>query len=70
MLDLARHKAESRATYEHYSDLVSARIIQYDILPEKMYSMCEKSFFIGKLQKRQRVFTKDTYEQGKLVGVG
>ena len=40
-LDLARHKADSRASYEHYFDVVSARIDEYDILPENMYNMDE-----------------------------
>lgn len=35
-----------------------------------MYNMDEKGFLIGRLQKTQRVFTKDLYKQGKLVGVG
>jgi hypothetical protein len=69
-LDLARHKADSKASYEYYFDILSARIKKYDILPENMYNMDEKGFLIGRLQKTQRVFTKDLYKQGKLVGAG
>jgi hypothetical protein len=69
-LDLARHRADSKASYEHYFGVLSARIKKYDILPENMYNMDEKGFLIGRLQKTQRVFTKDLYKQGKLVGVG
>lgn len=69
-LDLARHKADSRASYEHYFDTLSARIKEYDILPKNMYNMDEKGFLIGRLQKTQRVFTRDLYRQGKLVGSG
>lgn len=69
-LDLARHEADSRASYEHYFDILSARIKEYDILPENMYNMDEKGFLIGKLQKTQRVFTKDLYKQGRLGGAG
>lgn len=69
-LDLARHKADSRARYVHYFDTLSARIKEYDILPENMYNMDEKGFLIGRLQKAQRVFTKDLYKQGKLVETG
>jgi transposase-like protein len=58
-LDLARHKADSRASYEHYFDVLSAIIKNYDILPESMYNMDEKGFLIGRLQKTQRVFTRD-----------
>ena len=69
-LDLARHKADSRASYEQYFDILNTRIKDYDILPENMYNMDEKGFLIGRLQKTQRVFTKDLYKQGKLVGAG
>jgi len=69
-LDLARHRADSKASYEHYFGVLSARIKKYDNLPENMYNMDEKGFLIGRLQKTQRVFTKDLYKQGKLVGVG
>lgn len=69
-LDLARHKADSRASYEYYFDILSARIEEYDILPENTYNMDENGFLIGRLQKTQRVFTKDLYKQGKLVGAG
>jgi transposase-like protein len=49
-LDLARHKADSRASYEHYFDVLSARIKEYDILPENMYNMDEKGFLIGRFR--------------------
>jgi hypothetical protein len=35
-----------------------------------MYNMDEKGFLIGRLQKTQRVFTKDLYKQGKLTRAG
>ena len=69
-LDLARHKADSRASYEHYFDMVGARIREYDMLPANTYKMDKKGFLVGRLQKTQRVFTRDLYEQGKLVGAG
>jgi hypothetical protein len=69
-LDLARHKADSKASYEYYFDILSARIKKYDILPENMYNMDEKGFLISRLQKTQRVFTKHLYKQVKLVGAG
>jgi hypothetical protein len=34
----------------------------YDIQFEKIYNMDEKGLLIGKLQKTQRVFTKDLYK--------
>jgi hypothetical protein len=67
-LDLARHKTDSRFSYEYYFNILSARIKKYDILPEDVYNMDEKGFLISRLQKTQRVFTKDLYKQGKLVG--
>ena len=69
-LDLARHKADYRASYEQYFDILSARLKEYNILPENMYNMDEKGFLIDRLQKTQKVFTKDLYKQGKLVGAG
>jgi hypothetical protein len=41
---------------------------EYDILPENIYNIDKKGFLISKLQKAQRVFTRDLYEQGKLLG--
>jgi hypothetical protein len=35
---------------------------EYDIQFEKIYNMDEKCLLIGKLQKTQRVFTKDLYK--------
>ena len=35
---------------------------EYDIQFEKIYNMDEKGLLIGKLQKMQRVFTKDLYK--------
>jgi hypothetical protein len=32
--------------------------------------MDEKGFLIGLLQKVQRVFTKEAFEKGKLIGAG
>jgi hypothetical protein len=69
-LDLARHKTDSRVSYEYYFDILSPRIKKYDVLPENIYNMDEKGFLIGRLHKTQRVFTKDLYKQGKLVGPG
>lgn len=69
-LDLVRRKADSRASYGHYFDIPSARIREYDILLGTMYNMDEKDALIGRLQKTQRVFAKDLYKQGRLVGAG
>jgi transposase-like protein len=50
-LDLARHKADSRASYKYYFHVLGARMKEYDILPENMYNIDEKGFLISKLQK-------------------
>jgi hypothetical protein len=67
-LHLTRHKADSRTSYKHYFHVLSARIKEYDILPKNMYNMDARGFLISRLQKTQRVFTRDLHEQGKLVG--
>jgi hypothetical protein len=43
---------------------------KYDILPENANNMDEKGFLIGRLQKTRRVFTKDSYKQGKAIEAG
>ncbi|KAI7705110.1 hypothetical protein KC353_g13077 [Hortaea werneckii] len=69
-IDLSRHKADSRASYEQYFVSLGEKLDEYNILPENMYNMDEKGFLLGRLQKTQRVFAKDSQKHGKLVGAG
>lgn len=69
-LELARHKADTEASYERYFSVMGEKIRRYDISPENMYNMDEKGFLLGKLQKTKRVFTKDLYKHGKVRSSG
>lgn len=69
-LELARHKADTKASYEEYFSIMGKKIREYNILPENMYNMDEKGFLLGKLQKTQRVFTKGLYNHGKVLSSG
>ncbi|SMR41372.1 unnamed protein product [Zymoseptoria tritici ST99CH_1E4] len=67
-LDKNRKKAESAHQFQSYYDLLKSKIEQYNIEPQNTYNMDEKGFLIGMLQKTKRVFTKDHFKSGRLVG--
>lgn len=67
-IDFARAKADSKASYEAYFNTVSRIIEEYSITAENIYNMDEKGFLVGNLQKTRRIFTKDLWEQGGLLG--
>ena len=46
------------------------KITEYGVLPQNTYNMDEKGFMIGKLGKMKRIFNRDLYQQGKLLGAG
>ena len=60
-LDLARHKADTRASYSQYFEIIGQKIEQYNITANNVYNMDEKGFMIGQMQKLYRVFTKELY---------
>lgn len=43
-------------------------MLQYDIQPYNLYNMDEKGFMIGMLKKTKRVFDKEAFERGQIVG--
>lgn len=43
---------------------------EYEVLPHNIYNMDEKGFLLGVLQKTKRVFTRASFESGKLLGAG
>lgn len=47
-LDLARHEADSRASYEAYFSIISQKIEQYSISADNICNTDEKGFLIGK----------------------
>lgn len=69
-LDLSRHKADTRASYRQYFEIIGNKLEEYQITAENTYNMDEKGFMIGQIQKSHRVFTKDTYEANKLLVAG
>ncbi|KAF2228324.1 CENP-B protein, partial [Viridothelium virens] len=47
-----------------------SKIEQHGILPKNTYNLDEKGFLIGCLQKQRRIFNREAYKQGKLIGAG
>ena len=69
-IDLARHKADSKASYSQYFTILRQKMEQYSIQPQNCYNMDEKGFLIGHLQKEQRIFPKALMQQKRLLGTG
>ena len=69
-IDLARHKADSEASYSQYFTILRQKIDQYSIQPQNCYNMDEKGFLIGHLQKVRRIFPKALMQQQRLLGTG
>ena len=69
-IDLARHKADSEASYRQYFTVLKQKIDQYNIQPHNCYNMDEKGFLIGHLQKARRIFSKALMESQRLLGSG
>ena len=67
-IDLARHKAESEASYSQYFTILRQKIEQYSIQPQNCYNMDEKGFLIGHLQKVRRIFPTALMQQQRLLG--
>jgi hypothetical protein len=67
-INLARHKADSKSSYEAYFTIIGQKVEEYRISADNIYNMDEKGFLVGKLQKTRRVFTRELYEQGNLTG--
>jgi len=69
-LDLARHKADSRASYGQYFEIIGNKIEEYGITMQNIYNMDEKGFVIGQIQKSKRIFTTSTYKEDRLAVAG
>ena len=69
-LDLARHKADTRDSYERYFAVLGEKLEEYAITADNIYNMDEKGFMIGQCQKTRRIFTRQTFEQNKLARAG
>jgi len=69
-IDLARHKADSAASYRQYFTILRQKMDRYSVQPQNCYNMDEKGFLIGQLQKVKRVFPKALMQQQRLLGTG
>lgn len=69
-IDLARHKADSGPSYGHCFAVLKQDLDQYFILSQNCYTMDEKGFLIGHLQKAKRIFPKTVVKQQRLLGSG
>ncbi|KAI0995406.1 hypothetical protein K3495_g12772 [Podosphaera aphanis] len=67
-IDLSRCRSESKISFANYFLRISQKFEQLNIGAENIYNMDEKGFLIGEIQKSRRIFTKEFYESGKLVG--
>jgi hypothetical protein len=67
-INLARHKADSRASYEQYFTILRQKMNQYNTQSHNCYNMDEKGFLIGHLRKVRRIFPKAMMQQQKLLG--
>jgi hypothetical protein len=68
-IDAARKKADSAFYYGLYFELLEEKLKKYNIEPQNMYNMDEKGFLIRVLQKVKQVFSKKTFEAGRLKHV-
>lgn len=69
-IDLARHRADSRSSYEAYFAIVGQKVEECKISADNIYNMDGKGFLIGKLHRTRRIFAREPYERGTLAGAG
>jgi hypothetical protein len=63
VIDLARPKAGSKASYEQYFTILRQKMARYNIQSHNCYSIDEKGFLIGRLQRVRRIFPKALVQQ-------
>jgi len=66
-LDATRHTADSCIKYKLYFDLLHAKIMEHEILPENSYNMDEKDFMIGVIGRSKRIFTRVRWEKREVT---
>jgi hypothetical protein len=67
-IDNSRKKAESFEAFEYWFSLIASKIEQYGIEAQNIYNMDEKGFLIGSLTKAKRIFTKQWFENQRIIG--
>jgi hypothetical protein len=61
-IDRNRHKADSKARYSMYFDLLHQKMQQYNVNAENIYNMDEMDFLIGTTARSKRVFSKAIWQ--------
>lgn len=67
-IDIQRRKADSAESYRLFYDLLQQKLQQYRISPENQYNMDEKGFMVGVNTKQRRIFNKEAYNKGTVLG--
>ena len=67
-IDAARSKADSEQSYRLYFDLIKEKMEQYEVQGHNIYNMDEKGFLIGYLTKARRIFSKEAFQKGRVLG--
>jgi hypothetical protein len=67
-LDSQRSKADSAVSYGYFFALLKEKLEKHHVLPCDQYNMDEKGFMLGVMNKQRRIFSKDAFEQGRVIG--
>jgi hypothetical protein len=66
-MDRNRVKADNKDSYHHYFKLFHAKIRQYNVELRHIYNMDEKGFLIGITPRQKRVFSRQLWEQKRVI---
>ena len=67
-IDIQRSKADSAASYKLFYDLLKEKLAKYHVLPQDTYNMDEKGFMIGVMNTTRRIFSKQAFDKGQVLG--
>jgi hypothetical protein len=67
-LDSQRSKADSVESYKYFFDLLKEKLQKHHILPGNQYNTDEKGFMLGWMNKQRRIFSKEAFEKGRIIG--
>jgi hypothetical protein len=62
-MDRDRHRADSRAKYSLYLELLHSKMKGYNVEPRHTYNMDEKGFLIGITSRSKRVFSRRMWDK-------
>jgi hypothetical protein len=66
-MDATCHRADFRLKYKLYFDLLHAKMKEYNVLPENLYNMDEKSFMICVIGHSKQVFTQRQWNEKEVI---